>query len=116
MLTYGSGFGLHLRDTSLSFHEHLTQTEVDNLDIRIFILVFIKEVLRLQISMDDALGVAVVHTLHDLLESVSSLNFSEEFLLDNLVEQLTTGAELSNEIEVFLVFEVLVELEDVRVI
>jgi hypothetical protein len=58
----------------------------------------------------------VVDTLHNLLEAMGGLNFGEKFLFDNLVEQLSSSAQLGDEVEVLFVFEVLVQLEDMWVI
>lgn len=62
------------------------------------------------------MAVAVVDALEDLLETVCGLGLGEELLLDDLVEQLSALAQLSDEVKVLVVFKVLVELEDVGVV
>ena len=115
-ITYGTSLGGHLVDTGLSWSEDLTETEVDDLDVTLRVLGLVEEVLWLEISVNDALGMAVVNTKHQLFEAVSGLLLGVALLLDNLVEHLTTSAQLGNNVEVFIILEVLVELQDMWVI
>jgi len=60
--------------------------------------------------------VAVVEHLADLLENLGGSLFVEILDLNDTVVELTTFADLSNEIDISLILEVLVELNDVRMI
>ena len=101
---------------------HLRQAEVDHLQHRGRGSAGEDEVLRLYVSMDDPVLVAVVQTSHDLGEEVSGLVFGEEallsrvYLVDDAVEEFSAFADLENEVHVADVFVGLVELDDVGVV
>ena len=59
---------------------------------------------------------AVVDSLQDLLEDLGGIRLFEVLLGDDPIEQLTAATELCDEVDVLRVFEVLVELKDVRVV
>ena len=73
--------------------EDLAQAEIDDLDRALFGLIQKEEVLRLQISMADLVGVAVVYRLHDLGEDVPCQVLSEDPGFEDAVEELPTNAE-----------------------
>jgi len=60
--------------------------------------------------------VAVVDALEHLLEAMCCLGLSEELLLNDLVEQLSSLAQLGDQVKVLFVLEVLVKLQDMRVV
>ena len=66
--------------------------------------------------MDDVALMAVVERLKDLFEALGGLLLREEFLLDDPVEQFTSFANLSDQVDILLLLKVLVELEDVGVV
>lgn len=66
--------------------------------------------------MDDALGVAIIDTLQDLLEAVGCFLFSKELLLDNLVKELSSCAQFSDKVKVGFILKVFIELEDMWVV
>lgn len=51
-----------------------------------------------------------------MFENLSSFLFLKELLLNNHVEQFSSRAELSDQVDVFLILEILVKLENVGVI
>jgi len=59
----------------------------------------------------NALGVAVIQRSEDLLEDLGSRLLGEAFVLDNPLEQLASLAELCNQVDILLIFEVLIELQ-----
>jgi hypothetical protein len=95
---------------------YLGQSKVNDFDSRILILGFIQKVLRLQISVNDVLRVAIVECLQNLLEYRSSLALLKMLFLDDLVKQLASRAQLSNKIDILGLLEVLIQLQDMRVI
>ena len=66
--------------------------------------------------MHDALVVAVVDSQHELLENMGSLGLGVELLLNDSVEHFASRAQLRDDVEVFFVFKVLVQLQNVRVV
>lgn len=73
-----------------TFHD-LGEAEVDDLQISVICLRLEKEVLWLQIAMNNVLSVAVVQGLQDLAENDSCLIFFKELSLDNPVKKLATS-------------------------
>ena len=66
--------------------------------------------------MRDVLFVAVIYGLHYLHKDSRCVLFVEVLFFHNLVEQLATFAQLRDQVYILLVFEILVELEDVGVV
>ena len=66
--------------------------------------------------MHNVLNVAIVERLQDLTENHCGLRFLKELSLDDPVEELATGAQFSDQVDVDVVLEVLVEFDDVGVI
>ena len=66
--------------------------------------------------MHNILSVAIVERLQDLTENHCGLRFLKELSLDDPVEQLATTAQFSDQVDVDVVLEVLVEFDDVGVI
>ena len=60
--------------------------------------------------------VTVVQTLKNLLEQASSLLLGKVLLSHDLVKELTTRAQLGDEVDVLFVLEVFVELQYIGVI
>jgi len=115
-VTYSSGFGFHFGDSILALDEHFAESEINDLDVGALLLVLVEEVLGLKVSVDDALGVAVVDAHHDLLETVRGLNLGEELFVDDFVEELATGTQLGDQVEVLFVLKVLVQLQNMGVV
>ena len=66
--------------------------------------------------MGNLVAVAVVDTKKQLSEALGRLLLCEELLFDDLIEQLTSSAKLGDQVEVLVIFEVLNQLQDMRVI
>ena len=66
--------------------------------------------------MRDVLFVAVIYGLHYLHKDSRCVLFVEVFFFHDLVEQLTAFAQLRDQVNILLVFEILIELEDVGVV
>lgn len=66
--------------------------------------------------MRNALVVAVIEGMQDLFENLGRVFLREELVLDDAIKQLTASANLSDEVHVFIVIEVLVQLEHVWMI
>jgi len=66
--------------------------------------------------MHNILFVAVIDGLNNLLENIRCLEFSETFFIQDHIEKFTSLAELSNQVNVFGIFEILKEFEDVRMV
>ena len=92
------------------------RAEVDDLDLVELFVLLEQDVLRLQVTMHDISLVAVVDAGEDLFHEDSSIALAELTTLEDLVEELTTFADLSNQVIALLILEELVHLDDVRVI
>ena len=92
------------------------RAEVDDLDLVELFVLLEQDVLRLQITMHDVCLVAVVDAGEDLFHENSSIALAELTALENLIEELTTLADLSDQVIALLVLEELVHLDDVRVV
>jgi hypothetical protein len=66
--------------------------------------------------MGNALVVAIVERVQDLFENLGGLFLREELVLNNAIEELTTSADLGDEVDILVIFEVLVELEHIGMI
>ena len=90
--------------------------EVDDLDlVKLFVLLE-QDVLRFQVTMHDVGLVAVVDAGEDLFHEDSSIALAELTTLEDLIEKLTTFADLGDQVIALLILEELVHLDDVRVI
>ena len=92
------------------------RAEVDDLDLVELFVLLEQDVLGLQVTMHDVGLVAVVDAGEDLFHEDSSIALAELTTLEDLVEELTTFADLSNQVIALLILEELVHLDDVRVI
>jgi len=95
---------------------HEGGTEVDNLDLIEFFVLFKQNVLWLEISVDNVVLMAVVDALEYLLHEDGSITLREFASLENLIEKFTSLADLGNEVVSLLILEELVHLDDVGVI
>ena len=86
--------------------------KVNDLD-RAFVSDVDKDVLWLEVSMSDFLAMAIGHSLQKLLEHVRGLNLAELVAVGNLVEELSTFAQLSDQIDGTLGLIDLIESDDV---
>mmetsp|Transcript_24197 Transcript_24197/g.75283 ORF Transcript_24197/g.75283 Transcript_24197/m.75283 type:complete len:499 (+) Transcript_24197:86-1582(+) len=115
------GAGLRL-EQALSRCEGLRQAEVDHLDGCLPVLVLHQEVLRLDVSVHEALPMHVVDGAEDLLHDPCGLDLPERLPLVLLrlfydpVEQLATGAQLHDKVKPFGVFEDFVQPHNVWMI
>lgn len=66
--------------------------------------------------MDDLVAVAVENSRKDLPEGLCSLLFAEALLLEDLVKELSSCAELSDDVEEALLLVELKDLDDVGVV
>ena len=92
------------------------ETEVNDLDVWVFIFGDVQKVLWLQITVSDVLFMAVIDGLQDLFENLCSVFLIEELLFNNFIKKFTTLAHFSDEVYIFIVFKVLVELNDMWVV
>ena len=67
-----------------------------------------KQVLRLQIPMDDAKLVEVLDAVNNLLEEAASVALLDPVVLDDVVEELSARSVLHNKVELFGGFDDLV--------
>ena len=99
-----------------------TKSKIDNLDDRVLISALEQEILGFEVSVADVLCVvAVVNSFDDVLDDLGSIVFREVALSrlglgDDAVEELSSGAELRDEVEVLFVLIDLVEFYDIRVV
>ena len=91
-------------------------SEIDNLNLIELLVLLEKNVLGLQVTMDDVGLVAVVDAGEDLLHENSGISLAEFAALENFVEELATLADFGNKVVTLLIFEELVHLDDVGVI
>ena len=66
--------------------------------------------------MTHTLFMAVVDRLEYLFEYVARFEFAKKFLFYDLIEELTAIAKLRDEVDIFGILKVLVELQNVRMI
>eukprot|EP00345_Euplotes_harpa_P011802 CAMPEP_0168341174 /NCGR_PEP_ID=MMETSP0213-20121227/14506_1 /TAXON_ID=151035 /ORGANISM="Euplotes harpa, Strain FSP1.4" /LENGTH=82 /DNA_ID=CAMNT_0008347559 /DNA_START=468 /DNA_END=713 /DNA_ORIENTATION=- len=75
--------------SSVNIQEIVGEAEVDQFQIRVFVLRLEHEVLRLEVSVRDPVLVAVEDGLEDLAEERGRHLLAEEVLLNDPVEQLS---------------------------
>ena len=91
-------------------------TEVDDLNLVELFVLLEQDILRLQVTMHDVGLVAVVDAGEDLFHEDSSIALAELTTLEDLIEELTTFADLGDQVIALLILEELVHLDDVWVI
>ncbi len=82
----------------------ITKSKVDDLDI---VIVIKKNVLRLDVSVDDSQSVNVLDSRYDLLIKASGLGFLQLPVLLNVLHDLIAGAILHDQVEIALVLNYL---------
>lgn len=120
----GAGLGLHLLSG-----RHLVilgQAKVDHFDGRIWIPVLEQEILWFDVTMNEVVVVQIAHCSQDLLHVSGGTTLIERSggiasfvllsLFQDAVEELTTGAEFHDQVDLLGIDEDLVELDDVRVV
>lgn len=70
----------------------------------------------LEVKVGNAFGVEVLNTVQDLLEKLGGLFLSQRLLLSQKVKQLPAGHQLQNQDHVGLVFEDVMQSDDVAVL
>ena len=90
--------------------------EINDLDLIELLVLLEQNVLGLQIAMDDVCLMTVVDAGEDLFHKDGAVTFAEFAALEDLIEELTTLADFSDQIVALLVFEELVHFDDVRVV
>lgn len=75
-----------------------------------------QDVLELEVPVDDPLAVDVAEPETDLPEQTPSLELSKAGLLDQIIKQLATGTEFSDQPDRMLGGDDLVELDDVGMV
>lgn len=111
----GTGLGA----VQLSFLERFGETEINELDLVEHGVGFLggqKEILRLQITMDNLILMAVEDGGDHLTHEMLGLHLREGLVLDDGIEQLATRAQLHNELEGLGILEDLVQMDHVGVI
>jgi hypothetical protein len=89
------------------------ETEVAELDAALAVE---QDVFELEVAVDDALVVHVTDSQAELAKDAPALDLGQAALLDEVVKQLASGAELGDEPDVRLGREHLEQLADVRVV
>ena len=90
--------------------------EVDDLDLIELLVLLEQDILGLQVTVDDVGLVAVVDAGEHLLHEDGTVSLAELAALQDLVEELSTFADLGDEVVALLIFEELVHLDDVWVV
>jgi hypothetical protein len=90
--------------------------EVDDLDLIKLLVLLEENILRLEVSVDDVVLMAVVDAGKDLLHQDRTVSLGKLAALQDLVEELSSLADLSDEVVALLVLKELVHLDDVGVI
>ena len=90
--------------------------EVDDLNLVELFVLLEQDVLGLQVAMHDVGLVAVVDAGEHLLHKDGSIALAELTTLQDLIEEFTALANLSDEVVTLLVLEELVHLDDIRVV
>lgn len=90
----------------------VAQAEVDDFDA---IVVIEQQIFWLQVSVDDAQFVNVLYAGDDLLVHFGSFILLEPAVFDDVLEELSARTILHDQVQVIIVFNHLVQLNDVRV-
>jgi len=85
-----AGTSLHTMEFA-ALHD-LGETEVNDLQVCVFFGAHKQEVLRLEVTMNDIHGVAVVEGLEDLFEDFRGHLFTEKLILNDTIEKFTACA------------------------
>mmetsp|Transcript_14620 Transcript_14620/g.34873 ORF Transcript_14620/g.34873 Transcript_14620/m.34873 type:complete len:309 (-) Transcript_14620:272-1198(-) len=107
-----AGFGA----SRLSVFELAREAEVDDLQRAVGLLAHEQKILGLQVSVHDAVRMAVGERREDLLHDPRRVPLGELLLLDDAIKQLTTRTQLHDDVDVSGILEGLVQLDDVRMI
>jgi len=91
-------------------------TEIDNLNLIEFLVCFKKNVLWFEISMNDVVYVAIVDARKDLSDKNTSIFLVELTSFDDLIEELTTFADIGDNVVSLLILEELVHLKNIWMI
>ena len=86
--------------------ESSTETKVNDLKSKGILLGNHDEILRLEIPVNDSINVTVMKGCHDLSEDDSGVLLIVVFIGDDSVKELSSGAELKDEIDVLGILEV----------
>ena len=98
---------------------HLAQTKVNNLHIHIVPalgLVRQQQVLGLQISVDDVLGVHVHQRAGYLIHNLAGLLLVQRALGDDVIKQFSPGHELHDDVDLLVGYVHVVERDDVGMV
>ena len=77
---------------------------------------FEQNILGLQVTMHNALLMAVVDAGEDLLHEYGAISFAELSTLEDFVEELATLADLRDQVIALVILEELVHFDDIGVI
>ena len=75
-----------------------------------------EQVSKLEVAMDDFLGVDVLDGLHQLVDVVAGLDLVKLLTALNQVCQRLIGADVQHDVDILFVLEVAIEADDVLVI
>jgi hypothetical protein len=95
---------------------HKRSSEVDDLDLIKLLVLLEENILRLEVSVNDVVLMAVVDAGKDLLHQDRTVSLGKLAALQDLVEELSSLADISDEVVALLVLKELVHLDDVWVI
>lgn len=73
------------RTQILLFRVNVTEPKIDNFDVEFPVQ---QNILRLQIPMGHTQRMNVLHSIQKLLKELTSLKFSQFFIIENMLEQL----------------------------
>jgi len=90
--------------------------KVRELDQGVRVLRLVEDILRLDVAVRDPLSVAVVDRVQDLLDRLGGLLLAKVALLDDLLKEVASRAELAHDVEEAGVLVKLEDFDDVRVV
>lgn len=90
--------------------------EIDYYDIRIWLPGFEYEIFRLQITVSNPKSMAIVHRKQHLSEEFGGILFREALFVFYFVKKVSAPINLSDEVNVIIILEILKKFEHVRMI
>ena len=100
----------------LLLREALGEAEIDQLDLGVLGSVVHEEVLRLQVSMDNAVSVQVLDSADHLAHDIGGVALSEPLRGNDAVKEFSTLAVLHNNVDITVIDVALIELDNVGVV
>ena len=92
------------------------RSEIDDLDLIEFLVLLQQDIFGLKISVNDVILVAVINARQNLFHENGRVLLRKLASRDDLIEELTTLADISDDVISLLVLEELVHLKNIRVV